>query len=168
MTYEASATSTIDLLAPPQQVFAFLDDPSVIGAHMERPTLMMLGGTMEYEVDEGKGETVGSIIRMRGRFLGNRLFVEEIVTEREPPWRKSWQTLGRPKLLVIDSYHMDFAIKPISEGSRVVVKIQYSYSRSPLGSWLGSLPARAYAKWCVSKMTSEAGNHFAQSRRIGD
>ncbi|MDP9809488.1 hypothetical protein J2W42_002340 [Rhizobium tibeticum] len=167
MTYEESATSTIDLLAPPQQFFAFLDDPTVVGAHMQRPSLMMLGATMEYDVDQGNGQVVGSIIRMRGKVLGMDLFVEEIVTEWQPPWRKSWQTLGRPKLLVIDSYHMDFAIKPISEGSRVTVKIQYSYSRSPMGSWLGGVPAKAYARWCVSKMTSEAGNHFARSSKSG-
>lgn len=162
MTYEDSATSTIDLLAPPQQVFAFLDDPTVVGAHMQKPSLMMLGATMQYDVDPGKGQAVGSIVKMRGKVLGMELFVEEIITEWHPPWRKSWQTLGRPKLLVIDSYHMDFVIRPISEGSRVIVKIQYSYSLSPVGSWLGGVPAKAYARWCVLKMTSEAGNHFPQ------
>ncbi|MBB3545140.1 MULTISPECIES: SRPBCC family protein [unclassified Rhizobium] len=164
MTYEDSAISTIDLLAPPQQVFAFLDDPTVVGAHMQKPSLMMLGASMEYEVDHGNGQVVGSIVKMRGRVLGMDVFVEEIVTERQPPWRKSWQTLGRPKLLVIDNYHMDFVIKPIREGSRVIVKIQYSYSRSPIGSWLGSFPAKAYAGLCVSKMTSEALKHFASPR----
>ncbi|NMN69463.1 SRPBCC family protein [Rhizobium sp. 57MFTsu3.2] len=162
MTYEDAATSTIDLLAPPQQVFALLDDPTVVGAHMQKPSLMMLGSTLEYDVDAGNGQVVGSIVKMRGKVLGMSLFVEEIVTERQPPWRKSWQTLGQPKLLVIDSYHMDFVIRPISEGCRVIVKIQYSYSRSPVGSWLGGVPAKAYARWCVSKMTSEAGNHFPQ------
>jgi len=167
MTYEESATSTIDLLAPPQQVFAFLDDPSVAGAHMQRPSLMMLGGTMKYDVDHGKGQVVGSIVKMHGKVLGLELFVEEIVTEWQPPWRKSWQTLGRPKLLLVDCYHMDFVIRPITEGSRVTVKIQYSYSRSSVGSWLGGAPAKAYANWCVSKMTSEAGNHFACPPRGG-
>jgi len=168
MMYEESATSTIELLAPPQQVFEFLDDPAVVGAHMQKPSLMMLGATMEYDVDAGNGQVVGSIVKMRGKVLGMELFVEEIVTEWQPPWRKSWQTLGHPKLLVIDSYHMDFVVSPISGGSRVIVKIQYSYSRSPLGSWLGGVPARAYAKWCVSKMTTDAGSHFApapQNRR---
>ncbi|OWV96845.1 SRPBCC family protein [Rhizobium sp. R693] len=168
MSYEASASSSIDLLAPPQQVFAFLDDPSVVGAHMQRPSLMMFGATMKYDVDQGNGQVVGSIIKMRGKILGMNLFVEEIVTEWQPPWRKSWQTLGHPKLLVIDTYHMGFVVKPISVGSRVIVKIDYSYSHSPLGSRLGGIPAKAYARWCVSKMTREAGNRFAQAPRNGE
>ncbi|MBW9116402.1 SRPBCC family protein [Rhizobium cauense] len=165
MTYEDSATSTIDLQAPPQQVFAFLDDPTVVVAHMQKPSLMMLGATTEYDVDPGKGQAVGSIVKMRGKVLGMELLVEEIITEWQPPWRKSWQTLGRPKLLVIDSYHMDFVIRPITQGCRVTVKIQYSYSRSPVGSWLGGIPAKAYARWCVAKITSEAGNRFPQHPR---
>ncbi|MBB3545108.1 MULTISPECIES: hypothetical protein [unclassified Rhizobium] len=75
MTYEDSAISTNDLLAPPQQVFAFLDDPTVVEAHLQKRSLMMLGATMRYDVDAGNGQVVGSIVKMRGKVLGMELFV---------------------------------------------------------------------------------------------
>lgn len=71
---------------------------------MQKRSLMMLGATMRYDVDAGNGQVVGSIVKMRGKVLGMELLVEEIITEWHPPWRKSWQTLDRPKFLVIDSY----------------------------------------------------------------
>ncbi|MDQ0134325.1 carbon monoxide dehydrogenase subunit G [Neorhizobium galegae] len=38
MTHERSASSTTIVSAQPEDVFAFLDDPTVFGAHMEKPS----------------------------------------------------------------------------------------------------------------------------------
>jgi hypothetical protein len=45
---------------------------------------------MTYEFDEAKGRAVGSVIKMGGSFLGIKLFVEEVVTERDSPRRNVW------------------------------------------------------------------------------
>jgi len=37
----------------PEALFQHLDDPARLGSHMEKPSAMMLGGTMEYSFDEG-------------------------------------------------------------------------------------------------------------------
>ena len=57
---------------------------------------MMGGGRMQIELDAGRGQTVGSRIRLSGRVFGLTLSVEEIVTERVPPQRKVWETIGSP------------------------------------------------------------------------
>ncbi len=36
------------------------------------------------------------------------LFLEEVVTEREPPHHKAWETTGRQQLLVISNYRLGF------------------------------------------------------------
>jgi hypothetical protein len=61
----------------------------------------MGAGRMSYEFDAAKGQTIGSHIRMGGKAFGLRLAVEEVVTEREPPRRKVWKTIGTPALVVI-------------------------------------------------------------------
>lgn len=56
---------------------------------MEKPSLMMAGATMRVDMDEQKGQAAGSVLRIRGRVLGVDLFVEETITERVPPLRKT-------------------------------------------------------------------------------
>jgi hypothetical protein len=45
---------------------------------------------------------------MSGRVAGLALLVEEVVTERNPPYLKVWETRGHPRLLVIGDYRLDF------------------------------------------------------------
>ena len=75
------------------------------------------------------------------------LALEEVVTERAPPRRKVWETIGQPKLFVIGSYRMGFEIEP----------------EAPPGRSLGRLFSRYYARWCTSRMVNEAATRFAAS-----
>jgi len=93
--------------------------------------------------------------------LGVPLSVEEIVTERQPPLRKVWQTTGVPRLLVIGEYRMGFEITPEGAASVLRVFIDYSLPRTPLARWLGGLLAAAYARWCIDSMADGAAKHFA-------
>ena len=61
-THHAEATAIIP--AAPDRVFARLDDLALLGSHMEKPSMMMMGGKMTYELDDAQGRAVGSVIRM--------------------------------------------------------------------------------------------------------
>ncbi len=45
MNDERSASRTMTMAAPAEWVFALLDDPAVLGTHMEKPSIMMLGAS---------------------------------------------------------------------------------------------------------------------------
>lgn len=90
------------VLANAEELFAYVDDQTRLSSHMSKSSWKMGGGEMRIESDVGRGRSVGSKIRLSGRVLGLSLFVEEIVTERTVPRRKVWETIGRPRLLVID------------------------------------------------------------------
>ena len=152
---EASAT----LAAPPENVFARLDDQTRLAQHMGRPSMMMGGGRMTYEFDTAKGQAVGSHIRMRGEAFGLKLAVEEIVTEREPPRRKVWKTIGIPALVVIGPYEMGFELEPSAGGSHLRVWIDYAPPEGGMGRWM-QWPGAYYARWCVSQMVRDATLHF--------
>ena len=79
------------------------------------------------------------------------------MTERNPPLRKVWETIGTPRLLVIGHYRMGFELAPLSSGCRLRVFIDYSI---PPQSWLGRLLGNYYARWCVRRMVSDAARHF--------
>ena len=121
---------------------------------------MMIGSRMSIATDEANGRAVGSKIILAGKVLGLRLMVEEVVTERQPPLRKAWQTIGTPRLLVIGSYVMGFALSPQAEGCLLRVFLDYELPESGAPRWLGKLFGRFYARWCTRSMAADAAKHF--------
>lgn len=148
--------SELRLAVAPQRLFAHLDDHRRLAGHMEKPSLMTAGGSMRIDLDSGNGQAIGSVIRMTGHVLGLRLYVEEAVTVREPPTRKTWETRSEPRLLVIGAYRMGFTIAPVTEGSRLVVFIDYRLPCVGIARWLGLILGRAYAGWCTRRMANDA------------
>lgn len=140
------------------EVFALLDDPHALASHMGESSWMMAGSRMSIETDAAGGRAVGSHIRMCGRVLGLKLSLDEVVVERAPPYRKTWQTVGSPRLLVIGAYRMGFEIDSAGERAcRLTVFIDYELAESPLGRALG----RTYARWCTRQMVDDAQRRFA-------
>jgi Polyketide cyclase / dehydrase and lipid transport len=155
--YETSAL----VQAPMDEVFTYVDDPTRLSSHMSKSSWMMGGGQMEIELNSGRGQNVGSGIRLVGKVFGMRLSVEEVVTERNPPHRKVWETTGSPKLLVIDRYRMGFEIKPQQNGACFGVYIDYALPESAPARWFGYLLGRYYARWCTRGMVKDTVKHFA-------
>lgn len=155
--YESSAP----VQAPADRVFAHIDDHSRLSSHMSEPSWMMGGGRMTIELDEGRGQKVGSRIRLAGKILGVKLSVEEVVTQRRPPLSKTWETVGSPRLLVVGPYRMGFELSPRGEYSALRVFIEYELPPGPAVRWLGRLFGGYYARWCTRRMVDDAVKHFA-------
>ena len=159
--YPLHHRSEVDVAADVQRVFAHLDDHRRLASHMEKPSLMMAGATLRVETDELKGQAVGSVIRVNGRVLGLGLAVEEVVTDRVPPLRKTWETRGEPRLLVIGAYRMGFTIAALGARSRLVVFIDYQLPPRGFARGLALLFGRTYAAWSTRRMATDAVAAFA-------
>lgn len=162
MIYARHDEVSVDVMAAPAALFDHLDDQERLAGHMNKPSAMMMGGRMFYEFDAGRGRTLGSVIRMGGNFLWLNLLVEEVVTEHERPRRKTWETSGHPRLVIIDHYRMGFEIDEARDSSRLRVFIDYDPPRRFIGRLLGALFAPTYARWCVKRMANDAKQAFAQ------
>ncbi len=160
--YETSAL----VQAPADTVFTYVDDPARLSSHMRESTWMMGGGRMEIEVDSGRGKNLGSRIRLAGNVFGIELSVEEVVTERDPPHRKVWETTGSTRLFVIGQYRMGFAVTPQENGALLRVYIDYALPERAPARWLGYLLGRYYARWCTRRMVRDTVKHFATSEQI--
>lgn len=160
MTYTHAADSVVEIAATAEALFDYLDDQVRLGAHMEKPSAMMMGGRMTYEFDKARGGAVGAVIRMRGNILWLKLSVEEIVVERVRPVRKAWETCGQPDLLVIGNYRMGFEIKPSGPHQQLRVFIEYDFPGSIFRDLVAWLFAGSYARWCVTRMTDQATRRF--------
>jgi hypothetical protein len=60
--------------APAASVFAYTHDSARLASHMSKSSWMMGGGRMETELDAGRGQVVGSRIRLSGRVSGIQPF----------------------------------------------------------------------------------------------
>ena len=149
--------------APVEQVFAYLDDPKALAAHMGESSMMMMGSRMSIDVDAGGGRVIGSKVLMHGRMLGIWLSLEEVITKRRVPAMKVWETIGTPKLLVMSHYRMGFELTRNGASSLVRVFIDYSLPVKAPGSWLGYWLGGTYARWCTKQMVSGATRHFASA-----
>ena len=146
--------------APVDRVFAYLDDPKALAAHMGESSMMMLGSRMSIDVDADGGRAIGSKIRMRGRMMGIPLSLEEVIIERQVPYKKVWKTIGTPNLQVMAHYRMGFELTPKGDSSLVRVFIDYSLPANAPGSWLGRLLGGVYARWCTKQMADDVARHF--------
>lgn len=146
--------------APAEAVFARLDDPKLLSAHMSRPSGMMAGSQMAIELDASQGRALGAAIGMRGQVLGIPLSLEEVVTEREPPRRKVWETTGTPRLLVIGHYRMGYELTPQGSSSLLRVFIDWALPERVPARWLGRVFGGFYARWCTRRMADDAEAHF--------
>lgn len=145
--------------ASAEEVFAFIDDHSRFSSHMSKSSWMMGGSQMETNMDDKHGQAVGSHIKMSGKVLGINLFLDEVITKREPPFLKIWETVGTPKLLIIGNYQMRIKIEPQEKGSMLSVSIDYDLPKT--NTWLGKLFSGFYAKWCVRQMIKGVSDSFS-------
>lgn len=136
--------------------FAYLDDPARLAGHMRQSSWRMGGGSMHFELDAQRGQAVGSHIVLRGSILGMPLFVDEVVLTHEPPHGKVWETVDRPRLLVIGAYRMGFELAPAGTGCRLVLFIDYALPTGIFSQWLGRWLGLYYARWCVNRMCEDA------------
>jgi hypothetical protein len=147
--------------AAPDAVFAYLDDPLRLSAHMGRRSWRMGGGRMDVTLDEARGRAVGSRIVLAGHAFGLPLRLDEVVVERSPPASKAWATLGEPRLVVIGAYRMGFVIEPHGRTCALRVFIDYALPARALPRALGRRLGNAYARWCTRAMVADAVAHFA-------
>lgn len=148
--------SSAVLSAPPERVFATLDNHRLLSSHMNTSSWQMGGGRMTTTLDAGGGQRVGSHIRMSGRAFGLEVSLDEVVTEREPPTRKVWETVDSPRLLVVGAYRMGFEVTSHGNGSRLRVFIDYALPPEWPARWLGRAFGRYYARWCTQTMVADA------------
>lgn len=171
LTYGASQSkvlpfhseSTRIVTASADAVFSHLDDHNRLAGHMSQSSWLMARSRMTINMDALKGRSTGSHIHLQGGVLGIPIHVEEVVTEHQPPFRKAWETIGVPKLLVIGSYKMGFEITPQGALSLLRVFIDYDLPEPWLTRLLGQLLGRFYARWCTESMAKDAAAFFSPS-----
>lgn len=145
----------------PESVFAYVDNHANFSSHMSESSWMMGGGKMKVETDVGNGQKAGSHIKLSGKAFGVKIFLDEIITKYEPPYKKEWKTIGNLRLLVIGHYLMEFEINPEKDGAKLKVYISYKLPVSAGQRFLGYVFSGFYARWCVRQMLDGTRKNFS-------
>lgn len=163
-TYEYHYEEEAAINISPEKVFAYLDDHARLSSHMNNSSWMMGGGKMNITTDEGRGQKVGSHIRLSGKAFGTKIFLDEVVTKYEPPRSKLWETVGALQLVIIGNYRMGVELKP--RGATTALRIYIDYKLPEKNGWLGKLFGKMYAKWCVRQMLYSVRDNFKNDTDI--
>lgn len=152
----------VRIKSTPEEIFAFADDHHNFASHMNESSWMMGGSKMLTTTDEANGQSIGSHIKMKGKVLGMSLYLDEVISEREPPLKKTWNTIGDIRLIVIDHYRLGFEIIPHGDMCDFKVFIDYNLPQSFVGTVIGNIFGGIYARWCLKQMTSEVAKRFSK------
>lgn len=146
-----------------KDAFNYLDDHNKLSSHMNKSSWMMMGSRMFTEFDVDCGKKVGSKISMKGKMIGVPLLLNEEITERDYPIKKTWETRGPQRLVILEQYRMGFILKPEGASSTLLtVFIDYNIPVSGIKHILAIFIAKFYAKWCTESMYKDAEVHFRQ------
>lgn len=163
-SYSRHAESSGVVPASPERVFAYIDDPTRVLAHVTQSSWRLAGSQLEEEIDLGRGQIVGSHVRLSGHIAGQDLSVETQVVEREVPSRKAWETLGEPHLLLIANYRVTVEIASAGSDSRLRVAMDYDLPESSPVRALARMLGDSYARWHTRMVLENVQRHFEQER----
>lgn len=91
----STVTETVQILAPAERVFGYVDDMRNVGWHMtERSSSAMLGSRLKLEILSEQATGPGATYRYSGKMMGLTLDFSESVTKYVPD-RRAWRRLGR-------------------------------------------------------------------------
>lgn len=142
------------IAAPADRVFAYVDDIRNLARHMsERGSMPMMGSKLKLEILSPQITGTGATYRYSGSVLGLPIDFSETVTAYRQGRAKVWHTIGRPRLLIIDSYEMRIEVEPIdTTTSKLTISFDYELPGAGFWRWAGQLLAPVYARWCLDSM----------------
>ena len=146
--------------APPQKVFAQMDDFSKTGMHMGESSMMMMGSKLKLEQLSSNATGVGATYRWHGKIMGMAIDFTETVSQWQPPERKEWETVGEAKIIIMSWYRMWFEIRPVEHGTLAKLFISYLPPQNWFFKILSFLLARLYCNWCLNNMLNDTKKTF--------
>src|SRR4029453_1540050 len=105
-----TVTEAVEIEAPAERVFRYVDDMRNVGWHMtDRSSMAMLGSRLKLEILSEQPTGLGATYRYSGTMMGLALDFSESVTKYVPNREKVWRAIGEPRLLIISAYQMRLA-----------------------------------------------------------
>lgn len=161
--YEKHYQESLFIPASVEDVFDYADEHANYYSHVIK-FARLLGGRMNLEMDEGRGKSVGSRIRVSGKILGKSLSLEEVITSRQAPFGKAWESVGNPAFLIVGQYRYEIQIKRQASGS--MLSVVFDSNPPEASGWLRQWFSQVYSKACAREMAKSTRNYFKKHRAM--
>ena len=158
-----SKSKSILIQAPPEKVFAQMDDFSKTGMHMSESSMMMMGSKLRLEQLSTNSTGVGAGYRWYGKMMGMTMDFSETVTKWQPPKLKEWETVGEAKIIIMSWYRMWFEIMPAENGTIAKLSISYLPPKEWYYKILSYLFAKWYCNWCLNNMLNDSKTNLEKN-----
>jgi len=158
-----SLKKELSIQAPPEKVFAFMDDLSKTGMHMSQSSMMMMGSKLTLEQLEGPSKGVGATFHWSGKVMGMPIDITETVTKWIENKEKVWETIGSPKIIILGWYRMILKIESVKKGTLTSLEIEYTKPNGWFYKIMSFLFSGWYSRWCLNNMLNDTKNHLEKS-----
>jgi uncharacterized membrane protein len=164
--WERRLQNSIEINAPTEAVFSYVDDIRNTGWHMTKSSMPLMGSKLQLEILLNKPSGVGATYRWFGKVMGFKIDFSETVTKWVPNQERVWKTIGNPKILIIEDYEMRFLTEPLNQHTRLTFEIQYNLPKAFFWRAIALLLADWYSKWCLKNMCEDAKRALEKSPKI--
>ena len=149
-------TQTLLINSPPEKVFFYMDDINHTGMHMTKSSMPMFGSKLELKQVSINPTGLDATHRWFGRIMGFRMDFTVKVSKWLKDKEKIWETIGRPKLIIMAWYRMHLFLISKDGSTLVELSISYTKPKSFFYRILSFLLAGWYCKWCLQKMLEDS------------
>lgn len=146
--------------ASPEQVFAYMDEIGNTGAHMEKRSMAMMGSKLKLIKLSENATGLNSKYLWKGKTMGFKMDFTVLTTKWEKDKEKTWETIGKAKMIILDWYQMRLVITEDGENTKADLSIKYTKPRKFFFRSVGFFLAKPYAKWCLKNMLNDTKKHF--------
>jgi hypothetical protein len=138
-----------------EEVFDCLDDLSITGMHMTESSMPMMGGKMNLEFLTKHKTGLGTKYRWTGKVLRMTLYFTVEVTHWKRGKEKTWQTVGKAKMILYSWFRMHLYVDKVAEGCIAYLSISYRKPKGFFERILSFFLADWYCKWCLNNMLQD-------------
>ncbi len=101
----------------------------------------------------------------KGKTMGFKMDFTVLTTKWEKDNEKTWETIGKAKMIILDWYQMHLVVTPDGGNTRAALSIKYTKPSKLFFRSVGFFLAKPYAKWCLKNMLNGTKKHFETQTR---
>src|SRR5689334_281254 len=133
----------------PEKVFIYMDNLGNTGMHMMESSAMMMGSKLQLEQLSKNRTGLDSKFRWYGKMMGLKMDFTVVVTKWIKSREKVWETVGKPKMIILGWYQMHLLLSSLGGGTLAELSISYTYPQHVFGKILAFFFSRWYGNWCL-------------------
>lgn len=142
----------------PEKVFQCLDDLGVMGMHMTKSSMPMMGGKLNLEFITPHHTGLGSKYRWTGNVMWMAMDFTVEVTKWIQGKEKTWKTIGDPKVIIYSWYRMHLMVSEAPNSTQAELSISYEKPKGWFNKVICFLLGDWYCRWCLKHMLGDCKN----------